>query len=163
MLSEHHANKTTEIDMNNSSKIKLINENGASKEYGAIPDLWDLAQAVGGRFGYEHQEAILQVWHMAHDLKAVVEKQRGASNLPAQITEVRGVPAGQLDTLDLIVRDNTAFSDFFALIDAVGYRPSIPVDKAWGMILADAYDAYHKAQAKPGNSYKKAFRYGGGQ
>jgi hypothetical protein len=59
--------------MNNDNTIKLINENGAEKEYGRIPDLWHLAMKLSD--DKPTQDAILQVWHMAHDLKSVIEKQ----------------------------------------------------------------------------------------
>lgn len=73
--------------MNNRNVIKLINENGVAKEYGEIPDLWHIAQAIneGRDHGAISKEAceelaeqILHVWHMAHDLKSVIEKQEQA-------------------------------------------------------------------------------------
>ena len=57
--------------MNNDNIIKIINENGAEKEYGRIPDLWHIAM----RRNKAEREAILQVWHMAHDFKAIAEGQ----------------------------------------------------------------------------------------
>ena len=50
--------------MNNDSKIKVINENGKPFEFGSIPDLW----------------------HIAHALKAAIEKQNGIARIvePAQ-------------------------------------------------------------------------------
>ena len=70
--------------MNNDNVIKLVNENGVPKEYGRIQDLWHLADAVGRGMNFgDHDpeqrelwtQQILEVWHMAHDLKSVVEGQ----------------------------------------------------------------------------------------
>lgn len=61
--------------MNNSNEIKLINENGAEKSYGQIPDLWHVADHIGSHFGDEAREQVLQVWMMAHDLKSCAENQ----------------------------------------------------------------------------------------
>ena len=89
--------------MNNDNPIKLINENGAAKEYGRIPDLWHVAMMVseGKDFGAlmtdedaeKLSEAILEVWHMAHDLKSCIEGQGKArivdpGVIPAWLCEV---------------------------------------------------------------------------
>jgi hypothetical protein len=143
--------------MNNSSKIKLTNENGAEKTYGQIPDLWHHAEFIGKHFGDEQRDAILEVWGMAHDLKACAEQQQGNGKVPAHITEVRGVSHGRLSQLDAICRKNTAFRSFFALCDAKGdYLPSISMDESWGEILAIAYDTF---QERHGDG-RRAFRYG---
>lgn len=74
--------------MNNDHKIKLVNENGAVKQYARIPDLWHAAMYIE-ELVQDHpgladvSEQILEVWHMAHDLKSVAERQG-----EARITEV---------------------------------------------------------------------------
>jgi hypothetical protein len=153
--------------MNNSSKIRLTNENGAEKVYGQIPDLWHLAMAIadGRDYGTMSKEAcenlseqILDVWHMAHDLKACAEKQQGNQGKVAKITEVRGVSHGRLSQLDAICATNTGFHSFFELVDAQGsYRPTIPVDETWGEILAIAYDTFQERAGDP----RRSFRTGG--
>lgn len=89
--------------MNNDNVIKLINENGVAKEYDRIPDLWHTAMniangldhgALGETACQELSDMILQVWHMAHDLKSVVEGQGVAKlvepkpDLPADMAYV---------------------------------------------------------------------------
>ncbi len=69
--------------MNNSNIIKLINENGVEAEYGEIPDLWHAAHKSG--ISRHDREQILQVWHMAHDLKAVIEGQDQARLVPTEV------------------------------------------------------------------------------
>jgi hypothetical protein len=69
--------------MNNDKTIKLVNENGVTKEYSRIPDMWHIAQGIRSTIGGKAAEEILEVWHMAHDLKACAERQG-----EARITEV---------------------------------------------------------------------------
>ena len=70
--------------MNNDNAITLLNENGVKKEYGRIPDLWHVAQYLKGNIDADDlglssiADQILEVWHMAHDLKAVIEGQGDA-------------------------------------------------------------------------------------
>jgi len=66
--------------MNNDHIIKIINENGVPTEYGRFLDLWHIAQAVGTGKGEilnrgEAFKMVLEVWHMAHDFKAIAEGQ----------------------------------------------------------------------------------------
>ena len=70
--------------MNNENPIKLINENGAAKEYGRIPDLWHIAMRLQGEGLEQACEAVLEVWHMAHDLKACAEGQGEARIVECQ-------------------------------------------------------------------------------
>jgi hypothetical protein len=75
--------------MNNYSPIKLINQNGGAREYGTIPDLWHIAQHLKsdpGERGQAMAEAVLQVWHMAHDLKACIEGQGQAHIVSPKVT-----------------------------------------------------------------------------
>ena len=89
--------------MNNDKTIKLVNENGVPAEYTGVHDLWQLAMAIQeGRdftqFDDEQRrlwsEQILQVWHMAHDLKSVVEGQGQARLVDPQpgpdVSEIEG-------------------------------------------------------------------------
>jgi len=76
--------------MNNDNPIRLINENGAPKEYGRIPDLWHVAQYLASKDRKEASDAVLEVWHMAHDLKAVIEKQDQARIV--EVTSQDGLP-----------------------------------------------------------------------
>ncbi len=55
--------------------IKLVNANSVTREYGAIPPLWQLAHRLSADGDEKLSEQVLQVWHMAHDLRAVVEEQ----------------------------------------------------------------------------------------
>lgn len=73
--------------MNNENTIKLINENGAEKEYARIPDLWHIARYLKNEGLEAAGEQVSEVWHMAHDLKAVVEMQG-----KAKLVEVNGGP-----------------------------------------------------------------------
>lgn len=144
--------------MNNSSKIKLTNENGVEKVYGQIPDLWHIAEGLRTQLGGKAADEVLEVWHMAHDLKAVAEKQQGNGKGPAHITEVRGVSRGRLSQLDQICSEYTGFDSFFELADAKGdYRPTIPGDETWGRILAKAYDTFQER----GGDKRRAFVTGG--
>ncbi len=61
--------------MNNCHNIELVNENGKTQVYGQIPDLWHIAMELAEDGREETCEAILQVWHMAHDLKSCIENQ----------------------------------------------------------------------------------------
>ena len=67
--------------MNNDNPIKLISENGMAAEYGRVPDLWHIAMRIEDQ---QDREAVLQVWHMAHDLKACVEGQGEARIVQCQ-------------------------------------------------------------------------------
>ena len=63
--------------MNNDNIIRLMNENGAIREFGSIPDLWHIAQSLPDT----EKAAVLEVWQLAHGLKAVIEKQGEAKLL----------------------------------------------------------------------------------
>ena len=66
----------------NTNTIKLMNAGGREKIIGDVPDLWHIAMAVSeGKEIFLNQEAserILEVWHMAHDLKDAITEDRGA-------------------------------------------------------------------------------------
>ncbi len=67
--------------MNNDNTITVVNENGKQFTYGRIPDLWHIAEGLDDK----QRDAVLQVWHMAHHLKAAIERQEGAHIVkPAQ-------------------------------------------------------------------------------
>jgi hypothetical protein len=68
-----------------------------------------------------------------------------------------------MDTLDKLVRENSAFVSFTDLINAHGsYRPSLECGSEEGfedrIIIADAYDQAMKTMGYP----KRAYRYGNG-
>ncbi len=69
--------------MNNDNTIKVMNENGAVREYGRVPDLWHHAMKLADEGDRELSEAVLKVWHMAHDLKAIAEEQGKARIIDA--------------------------------------------------------------------------------
>lgn len=148
--------------MNNSNEIKLINENGAEKTYGEIPDLWHIATAVAegrdlGEFDQEQRDLwekmILQVWHMAHDLKSVTEEQGEAG-----LVEVNGMDQHKREQLDEICRTMSGFSTFFGLVNAKGdYRPSIDLGIPEMKYLADEYDKFQEARGDD----RRAYRFGG--
>lgn len=154
--------------MNNDQDIRLINENGAEKVYGEIPDLWHVAEAIreGRDFAMTTNkdqrtamaDAVHQVWMMAHDLKSVAEEQRGNGDNKAHLTEVRGLNQNKRDQLDAICSRDTAFPTFFDLVDAKGdYRPSIDLSITSMRLLADAYDNFQEDRGDD----RRAYRYGG--
>ncbi len=90
--------------MNNSNVIKVMNENGKVFEYGQIPDLWTIAEGLrtlkGGQWINPDLAAdkVLEVWHMAHHLKAAIENQEGIAKViePAEFNRDAALPNGAL-------------------------------------------------------------------
>jgi hypothetical protein len=119
--------------MNNDKKIKLVNENGAKKSYARIPDLWHAAMYIE-ELVQDHpgladvSEQILEVWHMAHDLKSVAERQG-----EARITEVSP------ETPDPIA------SDLAYVIELAQHRADMWADVAGGGYVN--LDCFHESDA----------------
>lgn len=59
----------------NQQKVKLLNASGKARDIGEIPDLWHIAEGVRKQAGGKAADAILEVWHMAHDMKDAITNQ----------------------------------------------------------------------------------------
>ena len=59
----------------NQNKVKLLNASGKPRDIGEIPDLWHIAEGVRKQAGGKAGDAILEVWHMAHDMKDAITNQ----------------------------------------------------------------------------------------
>ena len=59
----------------NQHKVKLLNASGKPREIGEIPDLWHIAEGVRNQAGGKAGDAVLEVWHMAHDMKDAITNQ----------------------------------------------------------------------------------------
>lgn len=68
----------------NQNTVTLVNAGGMKREYKEIPDLWHIAQTIQDvpemheHLGGAAADLILEVWHMAHDLKDAITGERGA-------------------------------------------------------------------------------------
>jgi hypothetical protein len=66
----------------NQTTVVIKNASGVERRIEEIPDLWHIAQAVGGGNVLQNRkrarDMILEVWHMAHDLKDAISEDREA-------------------------------------------------------------------------------------
>ncbi len=64
-------------------KVEIVRAEGAGGERKVdlaeyrVPDLWHVAQRAKATLGEEDGELILDVWHLAHDLRKHILKQNG--------------------------------------------------------------------------------------
>jgi hypothetical protein len=71
----------------NQQTVKLINAGGRSEAISEIPDLWHIAMKLDQDGLHKAGTAVLEVWHMAHDLKDAITYDR-----EARITSVHRDP-----------------------------------------------------------------------
>jgi hypothetical protein len=126
--------------MNNDNAITLLNENGVKKEYGRIPDLWHVAQYLKGNIDADDlglssiADQILEVWHMAHDLKAVIEGQGDARVLEPGAAE----PEFMIGDVDR-VKNNLSY-----VIELARHRADMWQALADGKNMFEQLDAFYE-------------------
>lgn len=102
----------------------------------------------------------IEVTTLEHLLAALQEVKQGAIKINRQDSRITNYSLRRVDealkiTLDRICQENTAFKTFEELLTAKGdYRPSIPMGKPWGSVLANAYDEAQEARG----DYRRAYR-----
>ena len=62
----------------NQSTVVLKNASGQERRITEIPDLWHIAQYLASKDRKHASDAVLEVWHMAHDLKDAITEEREA-------------------------------------------------------------------------------------
>ena len=89
--------------------IKLTNVHGKLKEYGNVPDLWYAANYLREAGLVKMADQVLHTWHMAHDLKHVIDgkgkAKLGHKGLPtiAHVIEIKR----QIDLCRVQMTDGT--------------------------------------------------------